>query len=276
MDIFLTNTLKNLLFESPSKDVVFQRNVLKEYFQIMALDFIYAHPAYSQLFFYGGSCLSHCYGLPRLSEDLDFVDVEGTIHLNVLANDLNIFIKKETNIALRATVQKFRVYLKFPILHDLGLAAKDESDMLFLKVEVFKDPRFCTASKTEHIPLFKYNRSLIVKTFDLPTLMSTKIRAVLLRKWEKTDKAGNILATVKGRDYFDLMWYFGKGIRPNLECIPEANSLEDLKSQLLAVIARVDIKSIRYDLEALLDNKQFLETVSNNMRTMLESQITKL
>ncbi len=268
--------LKQLLAASPSKDNVLRRNILKEYFQVLVLDFIYSHKEYSQLFFYGGSCLAHCYGLPRLSEDLDFVDVKMNIHLEAFSKDVQEYVKKETGIALKAVCQKFRVYLKFPILHTLGLATASESDLLFLKVEIFRDPGFCMSFKTEYIPVFKLNRSIIVRTFDLPTLMSTKIRAVLLRKWEKKDTSGNVVATVKGRDYFDLMWYLEKSVTPNLECIPEANGLEDLKSKLLAVISRVDTKSIRVDLEALIDNRQFVETISANMKSIIEKGIQKL
>jgi hypothetical protein len=38
------------------------------------LDYIYSAPRYSGLIFYGGSCLAHFFQLPRLSEDLDFID----------------------------------------------------------------------------------------------------------------------------------------------------------------------------------------------------------
>lgn len=59
--------------------------------------------------------------------------------------------------------------------------------------------------------------------------MSTKIRAVLMRKWGKTDKSRKTLATVKGRDYYDLLWYLEKGIIPNYKCIESINNKEQLK-----------------------------------------------
>ena len=66
--------LANLISESPSRNNLYKRNLLKEYLQIVVLDFIYSHPVYSQLLFYGGSALAHCFDLQRLSEDLDFID----------------------------------------------------------------------------------------------------------------------------------------------------------------------------------------------------------
>ena len=47
-------------------------NYLKEYIQYLVLYLIYNHSKFKKLVFKGGSCLSICYNLPRLSEDLDF------------------------------------------------------------------------------------------------------------------------------------------------------------------------------------------------------------
>jgi hypothetical protein len=268
--------LKNLLAESRSQDKIFKRNILKEYLQILVLDFIYSHKDYSQLIFYGGSCLAHCYGLPRLSEDLDFVDLKKQVDTVKLAEDLEAYFKKNTDIAPKAVCREFRVHLKFPLLKDLGLAEIGDSDLLFLKVEVFKGFDFCGNFKTEIIPLFKFNRSALVKTFDLPTLMSTKIRAVLLRRWERTDKQGKITAKVKGRDYFDLMWYLEKNIKPNISCIAEVKSEKELKEKLLIAIDKADASSIRLDLEPLIADRNFVEKLSKNLKDILRRGISKI
>jgi len=94
--------LKDLIKKSFSKNKVFKRNILKEYLQILVLDFFYSHKDYSQLIFYGGSCLSHCYDLPRLSEDLDFVDIKKKIELKKLAKDLENYFKKNTDLEVKA------------------------------------------------------------------------------------------------------------------------------------------------------------------------------
>lgn len=265
--------LKNLISESVSGNDLFKRNLLKEYLQVVVLDFIYAHPFYSQLVFYGGSCLMHCFGLPRLSEDLDFVDEKGKIDIAELAHDLEDFFKKQTDLEVKATVQKFRVYLKFPILYDLGLGKKGESDLLFLKVEVFSQFDFCKKYKTEIRPLFRYNRSILIYTFDLPTLMATKIRAVIFRKWEKTDKEGKTTIKAKGRDYFDLMWYLEKGVTPNLDCLETVSEKRELKEKLLDIISKVDARSIQLDLEAFINNREFVRKLSKEMKVILKREI---
>lgn len=268
--------LIKLLKDSASGDKVFRRNLLKNYLQILVLDFIYSHQKYSRLVFYGGSCLAHCHNLPRLSEDLDFVDLEKKIEIPELAKDLKEYFKKNTDLEVKAVPQKFRVYLKFPVLGELGLAGKSESDLVFLKVEIFKGFDFCKDYKIETAPLFKFNKTILVKTFDLPTLMATKIRAILHRKWEKTDKKGKTTAKVKGRDYFDLLWYLEKGVMPNFGCIEGIADKEKFREQLLAAIMKVDARSIRIDLESLIDNLGLVKNLSKNIKETLRRMVADI
>ncbi len=265
--------LVNIISESPSRNNLFKRNLLKEYLQIVVLDFIYSHPVYSGLLFYGGSALAHCFDLQRLSEDLDFVDETKKVKPAELARDLEDYFRKRTDLPVKTTVQTFRVYLKFPILRDLGLSTREETDDLFLKVEVYSEFDFRESYKTDIRPVFKYNRSVLIKTLDTSTLMATKIRAILFRKWEKTDKRGNTTVKVKGRDYFDLLWYLQKGIRPNLSCIEGFETMHDLKEKLLEMVARIDGRSIQLDLEALIANPGFVTNLSKNMKAILEREI---
>ncbi|MFH0948202.1 MAG: nucleotidyl transferase AbiEii/AbiGii toxin family protein [Elusimicrobiota bacterium] len=267
------NFIKKLISEHTKSSGIFKRNIIKEYLQILVLDFIYAHPEYSDLVFYGGSCLTHCFGLPRLSEDLDFVDSEKKIDIFQLSKDLEKFFEKETELSFSTKVQKFRIYLKFPILKELGLVSPSESDFLFLKVEIFSQFDFHRNYKTEIRPLFKFNRSILIRTFDLSTLMATKIRAILLRKWEKTDKKGKTLAKVKGRDYFDLMWYLEKGIKPNLEYLKEFKDIEELKKELIRIVEKVDSQSIIFDLENLIKDRNFVINLSKNIKGILKRDI---
>ncbi len=265
--------LASILSESPSRNNLLKWNLCKEYLQIVVLDFIYSHPAYSQLLFYGGSALAHCFGLQRLSEDLDFIDETKTVDVVRLAKDLGDYFSARTDLEVTTTVQKFRIYLKFPVLRDLGISTRDETDFLFLKIEVYSKFDFCERYTTDIRPIFKFNRSVLIKTLDLATLMATKIRAILFRKWEKTDKRGTTTVKVKGRDYFDLLWYLQKGIKPNLSCIEGFDTMEALKEKLLAMVGHIDTRSIQLDLEALIDNPNFVKNMSRNMKTILEQEI---
>jgi hypothetical protein len=157
--------LASIISESPSRNNLFKRNLLKEYLQVVVLDFIYSHKDYSQLLFYGGSALAHCFDLQRLSEDLNFIDETKKINVPKLAKELEDYFRKRTDLEIKTTIQKFRIYLKFPILRDLGLSTREETDMLFLKVEVYSEFDFCTKYSTDIRPVFKYNRSVLIKTW---------------------------------------------------------------------------------------------------------------
>ena len=267
--------LINIIREAPSRNNLFKRNILKEYLQIVVLDFLYSDPVYSQMLFYGGSALAHCFDLQRLSEDLDFIDETKKIKIPKLAKDLENYFSTRTDLPVKAVAQKFRVYLKIPILRELGVSTREETDALLLKVEVFSRFDFCEQYSTDIRPVFKYNRSILIKTLDMATLMSTKIRAILYRKWEKTDKQGNITMKVKGRDYFDLLWYLQQGIQPNLSCIEGIENLKDLKEKLLTMVSRIDSQSIRLDLEALIADADFVNNLSRNMKAILEREIAE-
>ena len=268
--------LRKIIDENPNVLDLYKRNLLKEYLQFFILDYVYSNKDYSQLIFYGGSALAQCYELPRLSEDLDFVDVEKRISLNDLAKDLTKYIEKELQLPVKVKIQKFRIYLKFPILKQLGFADESQSDLLNFKIEVFKGFKFCRKYGTEVKPIFRHNKSVLVRVFDLPTLMSTKIRAILYRKWEKVDKQGEALISVKGRDYFDLMWYLQKGVKPNLACIEKVDNMEALKKKMLRIIEKIDSRSIILDLESFVSDRNFVENLGNNIKEILKTEVKKM
>lgn len=268
--------LKKIVSDNYDKSDFYTRNLLREYLQVLILKYIYSSKEYKDLFFYGGACLSQCYGIPRLSEDLDFVDIKKEINLDNLAEDIKSFFENDTDISPEINVQKFRIYFKFPILKELGLAKNlSESPYLFIKIEVFSGFDFCNKFKTEFKPIFKFNQSILVKTFDIETLMATKVRAVMYRKWEKTSKDGELLASVKGRDFFDLMWFLEKGIEPNLDCIEGIATKEELKSVLLEKVHNADSKSIEYDLKSFISDQDFILNVAPHIKDIISRELNK-
>jgi len=267
--------IKKLLQEKERASAVFKRNLIKEYLQALVLSFLYTHKEYQNLVFYGGSCLRHCYNLPRLSEDLDFVDVEKRTDLNKLAEDLVNFFKRKYGLTINAKVQKFRCTLKFPILHMLEIATPHESNYLFSKIEVYKEFGFCKEYNVEIKPIFKFGEALLLRTFDLPTLMATKIRAIMHRKWEKTTKNGKVLAEVKGRDYYDLMWYLEQGVKPNMRCIEDFPDERTLYERLIEIVKRVNPQSIKYDLEGLIEDTEFVDTLKDNIKEILIASLSR-
>jgi len=276
LDYSIKIFVKKILGERESTPSIFQRNIVKEYLQVLVLRFLYSREDYRELVFYGGSCLRHCFSLPRLSEDLDFIDISKKVSPECLAAEIKAYFEKKTGLKVTTKTQKFRITLKFPILYELNLAEPPESDWLFLKIEIYKEFDFCKAYKIEVIPLFKFGEAVLLRTFDLPTLMATKIRAILHRKWERTDRKGKVLARVKGRDYYDLMWYLDKGVEPNLRCTEGIRNKSDLRKMLLEQVRKVDSRSLKYDLESLMEDRDFLDDLGDNFKEILARQIEKL
>ncbi len=161
-------------------------------------------------------------------------------------------------------------------MKELGLSNPSQSNYLNLKVEIFKEFDFCKKFKTEIKPTFRHNQLVLVKMFDLSTLMATKIRAVLYRKWEKNSKSGETIISVKGRDYFDLMWYLQKGIVPNLNCIEEVDSSKELETKLLKIITKIDSRSIILDLENFIKDRNFVKNLGKNIKEILKNEISKM
>jgi len=105
--------------------------------------------------------------------------------------------------------------------------------------------------------------------------MATKTAAILYRKWEKTDKKGKILIKVKGRDYFDLMWYLRKGIKPDIRYVEGIKDNKELREKLLEIIENLDPLSIQLDLQPLVEDKIFVKDLSKKLKEILIREISE-
>ena len=186
--------------------------VAKEFFQSYILAFIYNHPNYRQLNFYGGTCARVIYHLNRLSEDIDLdntnqvkLDDFGTELIDYLRGTLGMSAVEVHTQSGEVGVQRWTV--KLPILFDLGLSPL-ASEKLHLKIEISAQPQLAQILTT---PVVEHGQSYVARHFDLPSLMAGKIIACLERVYQK----GQTQIYVKGRDYYDLIWYMQQGIWPD-------------------------------------------------------------
>ena len=69
------------------------------------------------------------------------------------------------------------------------------------------------------------------------------------------------------------MWYLERGVKPNLDCLENIKTAEDLKKKLLNIVSDVDARSIRLDLEALIDNREFVRKLSKDIKEILKREI---
>ena len=236
-----------------------RRVILKEFLQAYTLDFLYNHPLYRKLNFYGGTCLHVIYGLNRLSEDLD-LDNSAGLDLSRLEDDLLTFFRSTIGYAeVNAKTQigewgVRRTTLKFPILYALGLTAH-VNEPLHLKVEVSQHLQTAVIRRT---PVLLFGRSFVAAHFSLETMMAGKMLACLERSFQKGEGSA-----VKGRDFYDLLWFMQQKIQPLEEKLAKDGRQPYTFSSAMGLlgekVAAMNLSDLAEDLRPLFEQRSFIE-----------------
>jgi predicted nucleotidyltransferase component of viral defense system len=253
---FLQSTLAQ---RGPGLPNTTQRILLKEALQALVLDYLYNHPQYRCLNFYGGTCLRLIYHLNRLSEDID-LDNSAQIELSGLEDELiQLFSRMQPGIGLTAHQQRgennvIRTTLHFPILFSLGLSAhRDEN--LHLKVEISHHRQVAILQRT---PVLAFSRAFVPVHFSLGTMMAGKMIACL----ERSFFVGQEQA-IKGRDYYDLLWFIQQRIEPLEEKLAKDGKIKyDTRSAfefLREKISQITRRQMAQDLLPLFENRTFID-----------------
>ncbi len=252
-----------------------QRIVLKSVLQAYVLDFLYNHSLYRRLNFYGGTCLYILYDLNRLSEDID-LDNSCEVDVSNLGDDLLAHFQKrmgysETTLAKQTSAAGiYRVTLKFPVLYELGLSPhRDEK--LHLKVEVSQHHQ---VSELKQTPVIYFGRSFVPSHFSLETMLAGKMLAGLERSFRK----GATAATIKGRDFYDLLWFMQQRIQPLEEKLEQDGQVpytaQTAMQALVEKVAVIRPKDLKIDLLPLFEQRSFieawLESFHNNFQDYAE------
>ena len=236
-----------------------KRVILKEFLQAYTLDFLYNHPVYRTLNFYGGTCLHVIYGLNRLSEDIDLDNSSG-IDLSTLENDLLTFYRSTigyADVTAKTQIGEWgvrRTTLKFPILYALGLTSH-ANEPLHLKVEVSQHRQISIIRKT---PVLRFGRSFVAAHFSLETMMAGKMLACLERNFQKGEEAA-----IKGRDYYDLLWFMQQKIMPLEEKLArdgrQSYTIQSAMELLGERIAEIKLSDLAQYLLPIFEQRSFIE-----------------
>lgn len=233
-------------------------NKLREILQLYVLKIVQDKGYFSSVAFVGGTALRILYDMRRFSEDLDFSLIDKTGYdfsdiVSALKREFELSgLKIEARTKTAKTVQGSM--LKFPeLLGALGLSSLRDQK-LSIRIEIDSAP---PAGWEVEKTLINKVYMLNITHFDLPSLYSTKIHACFFRKY------------TKGRDFYDFMWYLGKKIKPNYELLNNAIrqtegrdprlSSGNIKSFLLKMLAKVDLKMVKKDVERFLEDKSELK-----------------
>ena len=195
-------------------------NAVREIVQEIALLGLWRTPFYEHAAFYGGSALRIFHGLQRFSEDLDFSllqpepDFSLKRYLGSVAEELAAwgfdFRAEAIEKTKPSTIES--AFLKGgTMINLLQIGAPPEiasrlpkGQLLRIKLEIDLNPPPGAATETlaRLVPTAHQ-----VRVYDLPSLFAGKLHAVLCRNWK---------SRVKGRDFYDFLWYVGRGVSPNL------------------------------------------------------------
>ncbi len=245
-------------------------NRTREFLQIMALKSLSDQNAFENIAFTGGTALRVLYDIRRFSEDLDFslVSPKSYDFKELNAGLVRYFSLNNLAVESKSRVDKtvHSAFLKFPgIIKDLGLGAF-ETQKLSIKLEVDTNPP--KGGRTAETPL---NKTYIfsVRHFDLPSMLATKLHACFYRKY------------TKGRDFYDLVWYLGRKVFPNLELLnnaiqqtegksPELNAA-NLKDFMLTKLEKVDFQAAVKDLRRFVVDAEELRIINKDSLSALIS-----
>jgi predicted nucleotidyltransferase component of viral defense system len=269
-------------------------NATKEIFQEIALLGLWRAKFYEKAAFYGGSSLRILYGLDRFSEDLDFTLLQSddsfdlTLYNQAIVDELGGFgfevtvLKKDKNIDsniesafLKADSKKQLLVIDAPsaITKNINFMRKIKIKM---EVDVRPPLKFDTEVKTLLQPI-----PFSVKTLIQPDLFAGKIHAILCRPW---------VNRVKGRDWYDFVWYIAHEIPVNLIHLRERLiqngawspdhefTLQDVIKLLANKIKQTDFENAKKDAEPFLKDPQSIALWNaeffNALLTNLKSNIS--
>lgn len=265
--------LKRKFLENKDRNPLLVRNLLKETVQFYILSFISQSVWAEKLLFKGGTCLRFFFDLPRLSEDLDFDIVNyQDFSIENFSEDLKNYFQKNLqfkNIFLKIAGNRRTVYLKFPILKEIGLVTKkNETDILFVRIDfapaVGKNYQVELSVKTSR------GGSILIKRYRFPDLFAGKISAILTRQ---AFEGKNLKERFKGRDYFDLIWFLEKKIIPNWEYLKELTDLgkKEVLKKLAIKVKKINAASLSSDLIPFFEDATFVKNFFQNFRQLYQS-----
>ncbi len=273
----IVDQLKSILTNKTNQNPLFVRSLLKETLQDDVLNFVYNDAHYKTLVFTGGTCLRKIYGLPRLSEDLDF-NFSSKFKIEDFALKVQDYFQSELQykeIKVKISGQKQTVFLKFPVPSQLGLSQTfGGSPILFVPCDFNK--QIIGRQETEVNSVSTREFSFFVLSYNLPTLFANKITAFLQRNFRKGKEQ---TVPFKGRDLFDLVWFLEKSkkndwqLKPNWQRLKkglEINNPQKITELVVQKVESINKKDVTADLLPFIESSQTLENFSENFSAIIK------
>jgi predicted nucleotidyltransferase component of viral defense system len=193
-------------------------NALKEIIQEIALYALARAGFFRIASFQGGSCLRVVHKLNRFSEDLDFILSKPDkafiwepflkalqLEFKMYNLEFQVIDRSVADRAIKMAFLKDNSFGKVLTLsHVRGPADKQT---IQIKLEIDTNP---PAQSTVQTYFLDFPSTFSIVAQDLPSLFASKCHALLCRPY------------VKGRDWFDFVWYVSKKVIPNYRHLSHA------------------------------------------------------
>ena len=257
----MQQVLSQMLSKYQINNIEDKKNAIKEIVQEIVLCGLSRGGFFKEAAFYGGTALRIFYGLDRFSEDLDFSlitqnpDFDLTKYFQYIENEtkslgLNFNVTEkiksvDSNIksAFLKGNTKEHILSFYEDSEDSKFINKEEAIRIKFEVDINPPTGATYETKFGLLP-----SPYQVRLYDLQSLFAGKIHACLCRNWK---------SRVKGRDFYDYIFFLSIGAKVNLE---------NLKAKL------VQAKFINEDYDLTIDN---LKTLLNKRFESLDIEQAK-
>ena len=275
------STIEDLINSYNPKTLDETKMILRELLQQIVLIGLSKANFFKYASFYGGTALRIFYALNRYSEDLDFTlnqkDETFTLEpftkkIKEVAEGYGIKLDIETKskkvlTPIESAFAKLNTYQTFIALKLddslTNLLHKDETIKVKFEVDCNPALGFTCDSKWIDDPEFAN-----VKVLDIESLFAGKIHAILCRNYKNN---------VKGRDYYDFLFYIKKRVKPNLiylkNKLVESGTINEndnfdiniLKIMLKERFESVNFNQVKQDAERFVINNEDLSYFSKDL-----------
>ena len=223
-----------------------QKYMIKEYLQLLILDYLTTTPFLRKIVLIGGTNLRLTKGIDRFSEDLDF-DCKGLsknefmqmtdgIILFLQRSGYRIEVRDKPNDQLNA----FRRSIYFPqLLFDLGLS-------------VYRNERFLIKIESEDQQVNYEHKMATIKGCGLYFMFPVPSDGVLCAM-----KLCALLSRQKGRDFYDVMFLMAQ-TQPDFDFMFSRcgiKNTDELKKALEKILQSVNLSNKAKDFEHLVFHK---------------------
>jgi len=235
--------IKSFYPSEMSGNTLFLKHILKEYIQLIVLDYLATTVYARKIIFIGGTNLRLVKGIDRFSEDLDFDCRDlGRQEFIAMSEDVMTYLRRsglrvEPRDEEKSRLKAFRRSLRFPeLVFELGLTGHRE-ERFMLKIEA-------QDQGVPYRPVLKFIKGCgLFFPFPVPpdgVICAMKIAAMLSRG--------------KGRDYYDVMFLLSQ-TQPDYDFLATRCGIQDLQHLKTAVeehLESADLLHKQRDFEHLL------------------------